>query len=201
MYVLGYAAILGPGTPPRIYKRLKRVDGKRHAREINFSCFQDRPFLRSERACTWFVESAVRAFELHDIAVWAYVLMPTHVHMIVFPRRLDTRMANVLASLKRSVAEKAIRWTEAHAPGSVRLFLDAQPNGTLTRRFWQRGGGYDRNLWSTNAIWDMINHVHNNPVEAGLSRTRDEWRWSSAAYYETQTPGPIPLDLAQLPMW
>lgn len=194
-------AIMGEPRQFRKFKRLTRVDGKRHAREINFSCFQNRPFLCSERACMWFVESAVRACDMHDVAVWAYVVMPTHVHMVVFPRRLDTRMSSVLMSLKRSVAAKAMQWTRTNAPNAMRVFADARPGGHEVHRFWQRGGGYDRNLWSTDAIWDMINYVHDNPIEAGLCTRRSEWWWSSAPYYESKTPGPIPLDLNHLPLW
>jgi putative transposase len=184
----------------RKYKKLKRVDGRRHAREINFTCFQERPFLRSERACGWFVESEVRALEQHDVRLWAYVIMPAHVHMVVFPRNLHTRMARFLFSLKRSVAAKAVEWTKANAPDRLDVMLDLQPNGSSCYRFWQRGGGYDRNLWSDKAIWNMIDYVHDNPVEAGLCVRRADWRWSSAEYYESRTPGALPLDLEHLPL-
>jgi hypothetical protein len=41
---------------------------------------------------------------------------------------------------------------------------DIQPNGTVQYRFWQRGGGHDRNLMESTAIWAEIDYIHANPV-------------------------------------
>ena len=35
-------------------------------------------------------------------------------------------------------------------------------------RFWQAGGGFDRNLWNAKAIHSSINYIEANPVRAEL---------------------------------
>jgi hypothetical protein len=35
-------------------------------------------------------------------------------------------------------------------------------------RFWQAGGGFDRNLWNPKAIHSSIKYIEENPVRAGL---------------------------------
>jgi hypothetical protein len=46
---------------------------------------------------------------------------------------------------------------------------DRQPNGRQSHRFWQRGGGYDRDLHGAGAIHETIDYIHANPVRGWSS--------------------------------
>ena len=50
-------------------------------------------------------------------------------------------------------------------------------------RFWQEGGGYDRNLRTPDAVVTAAEYVHNNPVKRGLCATPADWKWSSWKHY------------------
>lgn len=50
-------------------------------------------------------------------------------------------------------------------------------------RFWQEGGGYDRNLWTEAAVLAVIEYIHLNPVRRGLCDQAIQWTWSSAGHY------------------
>jgi REP element-mobilizing transposase RayT len=41
----------------------------------------------SRRTCQWLAEAIDEARTQHDFALWAYVFMPEHVHLIIYPRR------------------------------------------------------------------------------------------------------------------
>jgi len=56
-------------------------------------------------------------------------------------------------------------------------------SGLPSYRFWQRGGGYDRNLVSKQAVLNSIEYIHNNPVRKGLVKSPEDWNWSSAGFY------------------
>ena len=62
-------------------KRCKRWDIPYDAHCLTFSCF------RSQCACRWFLEAlgAVRTRQPFDL--WAYVIMPEHVHIALRPPR------------------------------------------------------------------------------------------------------------------
>ena len=75
---------------------------------------------------------------------------------------------------------------------------DAQPNGKVAHRFWQRGGGFDRNLWSPRAIWNTIDYIHQNPVREGLCTYPPDWYWSSSGTYKDGREGPLKLDRTHL---
>jgi len=40
-------------------------------------------------------------------------------------------------------------------------------------RFWQAGGGFDRNLWNAKAIYFSINYIEGNPVRAGYGHQQE----------------------------
>lgn len=116
-------------VPTREYKRMRRIETVRRARALNFACFRNQKFLSSPRACQWLAESVTQALAKHEVDLWAYCFMPSHVHLLVFPRSDHPSMANFLASVKKSVARKAVAWVRAHSPTFLPRMLDEQPNG------------------------------------------------------------------------
>ena len=179
-------------------KTRKRYEHFGHARALNFSCTRNLPLLRSERACCWIVDAVDHARAKHSFDLWAYVVMPTHVHLLVLPRS-DTRVSDVLSTIKQRVARTAVRWLRTHDPEWLSRMTRVESGGRRVFRFWQRGGGYDRNLWSTRYVWEMIDYIHANPIEAGLCESPMSWRWSSARAFYTGEAVPLALDLESLP--
>lgn len=125
--------------------------------------------------------------------------MPEHVHLILFPNDDIYDISAILRTIKQSVAKRAVHYVRRRAPGFARHMMDRQPNGETVLRFWQRGGGYDRNLYSTGEIWEKIKYVHGNPVERGLVKTATEWGWSSAGDYAGVRQGPLRVDWDLVP--
>jgi REP-associated tyrosine transposase len=76
---------------------------------------------------------------------------------------------------------------------------DRQPKGDTHYRFWQRGGGYDRNVVEPATAFQQIEYVHNNPVRRGFCAKPEDWTWSSAADYAGLRTGPLRLDRESLP--
>jgi putative transposase len=133
---------------------------------------------------------------LYDL--WAYVIMPEHVHVVLLPHA-DVAIARILKALKQSVAKRALFWLKEHAAGFLPQIADVQPNGKTSHRFWQRGGGYDRNLRTVSDIYEKIAYVHNNPVRRGLVSRPEEWPWSSCHAWETGVDSPVPIRRDTLP--
>jgi putative transposase len=65
----------------------------------------------------------------------------------------------------------------------LRLMAARDADKKIRYRFWQRGGGYDRNLISKDAVISSIQYIHANPVRRGLVETPEDWPWSSARFY------------------
>lgn len=98
--------------------------------------------------------------------------MPEHAHLLVFPRCSEASVAAILQSIKQPVARRAMNRHRAASPA------DALPD-----RFWQRGGGFDRNIVSRDALRNAIRYIHLNPVRRGLVDDPLDWPWSSARFH------------------
>ncbi|MDZ4658042.1 MAG: transposase [Bythopirellula sp.] len=179
-------------------KTCRRYDNPGDAHFLTFSCFRRLPLLNYDRTRNWFLDALRLGQDRRQFDLWAYVVMPEHVHLIVLP--LDgTRVSAILTTLKRSTSNRALHWLRRHAPEYLPNLLDQQPNGDQHYRFWQRGGGYDRNLRSVRDIHEKIVYVHENPVRRGLVEKNVDWRWSSAAAWVTGVNEPLPIDRSSVP--
>jgi putative transposase len=154
-----------------------------HAHELTFTCHGRYQFLAAERTCEWLAASINAARDRFDFALWAYVFMPEHVHLLIYPRRSGYNIAEILKAIKAPVGRQAVAYLEEHAPEWLPR-ITVQRGSRTERRFWLAGGGYDRNLWETKAIEAVIEYIHANPVRRGLVSRAADWKWSSACWWE-----------------
>lgn len=171
----------------------KSINAPGHAHELTFSCYQRREFLRSERTCGWLAESIDAARESLRFDVWAYVFMPNHAHLILDPNNEEYDIGAILKRIKQPVSRKALAWLEQEAPDRLRE-LTVERGGRVERRFWQRGGGYDRNVTEPQTLERMIDYLHLNPVRKSLIERASDWKWSSAGWFEGRTPNDLRPD-------
>ena len=180
-------------------KMCRRENVPGHAHSLTFSCFRCHPLLSRDRSRQWFIESLSAARDVHAFDIWAYVIMPEHVHLLIFPRQDGYAIADILRDIKRPVARTAVRYVREHAPYFLAQMRDEQPNRRVRHRFWQRGGGYDRNLVDPSIIHSTIEYIHANPVRRGLAESPDEWKWSSAAFCSGSTDCVLEPSVVSLP--
>jgi putative transposase len=174
-------------------KRRRRYNAAHQPRELTFSCYRRIPFFSRERTCEWFIEALEGARARFGFQLWAYVLMPDHVHLLVNPGERAAEVSQFLQAVKEPVARRAIAWLKANSPE----FLDrltVREGQRVRHRFWQPGGGYDRNVTSSETLRAMIEYIHANPVRRGLAPTIEDWEWSSARWYAGIRPVKIEMD-------
>lgn len=154
----------------------------RHARFLTHSCFKRFPLLNHDRSRRCVVAAPESTRSTHDVALWAYVIMPEHVYNLLNPRTVHYNMARILVALKRPVSDAARAHLEAS--GATR-WLNLLTVTYLTRRvfrFWQPGGGFDRNIFREESVSAITDYIENNPVRRGLVSVPTDWTWSSARF-------------------
>lgn len=164
-------------TKPR--KKLKRYDAPGHAHELTFSCYHRFDYLNDATSCLLFMEELDRAKSMFKFNLWAYVLMPNHVHLLLFPYEAPYKMSAILQSIKGRTSKRYGEHLQSTAPHTYQRYCIGAPDKKKFR-FWQAGGGFDRNLWNAKAIHHSLKYIEANPVRAGLVSAPEEWRWSSA---------------------
>jgi len=93
------------------------------------------------------------------LEIWAWCLMPTHVHLVVMPARVD--------SLARGLGE-------AHRRYSLGINRREGWRGYL----WQ--GRFASCALDDDFLLAAVRHVELNPVRAQLAARPQDWPWSSA---------------------
>ena len=158
----------------RSHRRNYNLPG--HAHELTFSCYQRFAFLRSPRTCHWLADAINDAREALAFDLWAYVLMPDHVHLIIYPRRDVYDIAETRSAIKLPMARRAIAFLRRKSPEWIEK-LTRRRGGRSETLFWQSGGGYDRNITSPKTLALMIDYLHLNPVRKGLVASAVDWKW------------------------
>ncbi|MBI1313354.1 hypothetical protein GC176_18840 [bacterium] len=165
-------------------KTVRHQEEERCVHELTFSCYQRLPLLTDVDRLTLLSEAVTRATERHQFDLLAFVWMPEHVHLLVLPRTEESRIPALLNAIKRPFSYRVKQLLIEQQSSLLDRLIIRQRPGVTTFRFWQEGGGYDRNLWTPNAILAAIDYIHMNPVRRGLAETTFAWRWSSARFYD-----------------
>jgi putative transposase len=174
-------------------KRRVRYNEPGQPRELTFSCYRKYAFLSRDRTRKWLCEALAQARRQFSFQLWAYVFMPDHVHFLVHPGDASDHMSRFLQTVKEPVARQAIQFMRDNAPSWLaRVTVHEGPR--LRHRFWQSGGGYDRNITSSEALRAAIDYIHANPVRRGLVAAAEDWEWSSARWYAGLRPVKLEMD-------
>jgi putative transposase len=163
-------------------KKVKHYNEPYQAHELTFSCYKRLPLLSDERACRWLIEALNSARQRANYSVLAFMIMPNHVHTIVYPNETEYTISLFLKSVKQPVSRKAAGWLEKNDPDRYKRLLVGQIGEKQVFRFWMAGGGYDRNITDHNTLMRMIEYIHRNPVRKGLVEDPIDWEWSSISH-------------------
>ena len=163
--------------------KLKNFDNYHNVRFITFSCYRRQPYLNLPKAKEILIRQIEMARNRHSFKLLGYVLMPEHVHLVIYPLP-DTRVGYLMGAIKSHMAK--------------RYFISADVNsGNYPNVFWQKRC-YDHNCRTLSAVKEKINYSHNNPVKRGLVKPPGDWRWSSYNWYYGKRDVPIAIDSYEL---
>ena len=115
-------------------------------------------FLRQEAIASLVVESLHRGATLGHYELGCFVVMANHVHVLLLPKVLPSRL---MKSLKGFTAREANRLL-----------------GRTGEPFWQRES-YDHWVRDEREWRRIAFYIENNPVKAGLVSRAEDYRWSS----------------------
>ena len=141
--------------------------------------------LDKDRSLEWLLEPRIAKIVQENLyhhagtkySLWAYVIMPNHVHVVLQPDEIWAKRFQADDSRMTSY-EKGSLSAILH---SLRSYTAKEANKVLgqTGRFWQ-AEAYDHWVRDNGELRRIIRYVENNSVQAGLAKTPEDWRYSSA---------------------
>jgi len=180
--------------------RLRRIDEYGHTHFVTVSCYRRLQFFRHDAVKRVLVAGMHQTREKLGIRWLGYVIMPEHVHLLVFPTLLHSDdfvpISTVLHDLKQYAGrhgKAALRciWADRGSLGTRPM--DAWARGTGPKPFW-KPRAYDFNVVHERALHQKLDYIHKNPVTRGLADHPEQWHWSSYRYYELADESIIAMD-------
>ena len=182
-------------NPAAHRKRVKTYNLPGHAHFLTFSCYRRMPLLTNETWRVWLADAVRATCDAHQIALWAYVFMPEHVHLLLKPRLERYDISKYRQALKQGLSQRVIHALKAaRSPLLERLKVQERP-GKWCCRFWQEGPGHDKNIWSIDKAVEKARYCHRNPVARELVNDPERWHWSSFRWLEQGRRDGEPLRL------
>jgi hypothetical protein len=150
---------------------------------VTFSVVEWLPVFVSEAACKIIVDSLNFCHRKKSLRTNAYVIMPTHMHAIVFDEEFDsTRLAATITDFRKHTGRQVADYCAAHMPSCFTERFVARAGDDRQRRFWQ-SSRHPVQI-ETQEFWQVkLDYLHANPSRKGLVVRADDWRFSSAAYW------------------
>jgi putative transposase len=150
---------------------LKRFQQAESLHFITFSCFHRLPLLEAPGARETIETVLEQTRARHQARIYAYVLMPEHLHLLVNepPQIL---LAQFLKAVKQITSRKL--------------------NGPR-EKFWQERY-YDSNIHGEKARSEVIRYIHRNPVKRGLVASPGDYPWSSFNHYAIGIRGTVEIE-------
>ena len=149
---------------------LKRYQEQRCLHFVTFSCWRREPLL-TPAARDQFEAELERVRRWYGLYVSGYVVMPEHVHLLLSEPERGT-LATALQVLKQTVSRK-LRHPDTP--------------------FWLPRY-YDFPVWSEAKFVEKLRYIHRNPVERGLVRRPEDWKWSSFRHWSTGCESPVEIE-------
>jgi putative transposase len=141
-------------------------------------------------------------YHLHVVdrtGLYAFVVMPNHVHFIVRCRE-DDPLKDVLRDFKANMARLIVWQYQAERNQKVLGFLAAAVTRPEKQRFKVWEDGYNaKAVFSVDFLLQKIEYTHNNPLQPHwqLAECAGDYVWSSARFYLSDEPALIPLSDAR----
>lgn len=122
-------------------KRRKRIsyDAEGEVHEYTFSTYRRQPFRVDDEFKRTFLQNLDRARKKRGFLVWAYVIMPEHVHVLIPAQMALT--ADILSSVKQPFAKRIVAKLKKENPELWKKMESGAKRGNSPYSFWQAGGG------------------------------------------------------------
>lgn len=162
----------------------KVFDDEKHVHFVTFSCYKRRALLQPDQAKRIVIGQLGSRLASHSGLCVGFVIMPDHVHALVWFPEPDQLSAFMNKWKDQSSHEIKKLYRTKFATYWNRL-NDADP-------IWQ-ARYYDFNIWSHRKVEEKLDCMHLNPVRAGLAGRAIDYRWSSAPWYLAGKPVGLPI--------
>ena len=180
-----------------IRKNLPKFNDTSYAHFVTTRTYENRPYFKNKEFSSILLKEIRFYSEKYGFVVMGYVVMPNHVHLLLWwdsEERPNLTVSKIMRGIKAGTAMRIIRLLKSRGvergDGLEQVLQATQSKGAgskshkqnLKYRLWQPSF-YDFNIPSEEKLLEKLNYMHNNPVKAGLVFSPCDYKWSSYKEY------------------
>ena len=136
---------------------------------------------------------------LHKLDLYAFVIMPNHMHFIV-QCTPDYTIGDLMRDYKSNAANRIVWQYQAEGNDRVLRFLREAVLRPEKQQYKVWDDGYNaKDVFTPGFLRQKLDYIHHNPVQPHwqLVERPEDYVWSSARFYLLGEPALIPLCDAQ----
>ncbi|MCO5231482.1 MAG: transposase [Chitinophagales bacterium] len=131
--------------------------------------------------------------------IFAYCIMPSHVHLIF--RSSNEDPSGLIRDFKGFTSKKLLKAIAENNQESRREWMmekftiaGAKNSNVKKYQFWQQNN-HPIEIWSNHVFEQKLKYIHENPVKSGFVAESYEWKYSSARNYINEKETYLEIDI------
>ncbi|MCB9422409.1 MAG: hypothetical protein H6667_21580 [Ardenticatenaceae bacterium] len=162
---------------------------------LTFTVIDWLPVFIAEEPCLIVTESLNFCHDHKALRINAFVIMPTHAHLILFDKDFDNdRLRRTLQDMRQFTGRQLTDFCQQRMPEAFKQVINNPQRTDRARQFWQQSR-HPVAIWTESFWQSKLNYLHDNPRRKGLVLEAAAWRFSSAAYWLLDPPGETDVKL------
>ncbi len=148
------------------------------AHSLRFACHAGWELFASDKVKNSFIRCLDRTRTQIGVDLWAFNVMPDHVHVLLWPHRVGAPRARTAGAIRDPRETAGLRQGGIPAPP-----------------FWDMGAPFHEKTEDVRLVHEIMRRIHDNPVRAGLVETEEDWSYSSYRFWKNLPHVPLEMDV------
>jgi REP element-mobilizing transposase RayT len=155
---------------------------KQHAEFITITCLEWKHVLKEDLFKEIIIDSLRFLSNSSRISVYGFAIMSNHFHLI-WQIMGDHKNEDVQRDFLKYTGQQILKHLRNNnSPILTELLVNAKDR---KHQVWERNS-LGIPLWSNDVFWQKLNYIHMNPVKADLCEFPEDYKYSSARFYNWQ---------------
>ena len=156
------------------------IYSKEHPEFITITCLEWKPLLEEDRFKDIITNSLDFLTTQKRILVYGFVIMSNHFHLI-WQMLSDHLREEVQRDFLKYTAQQILKLLRNENSSMTQdVLVNAKDR---KRQVWERNS-LSIPVWSASVFNEKLEYIHYNPVKAGLCQYPEDYKYSSARFYE-----------------
>lgn len=175
---------------------------------VTFKTSNNFPYFKDEKCCLILLKELDFYRNKFGLKIYGYVILPDHVHCLIYFEDLKLTISKILQVIKGSSARRIIDIYKqagsqehlllARNDSAEQMLSATQKNHRMNLKYqiWQPRF-YDFNIYSQKKFEEKLAYIHNNPIKHGLTDDISQYKYCSWRNYELNDQSIFKIDFLE----